>query len=279
MTNNDILARNALLLGVLDELEPHLKKAGIEIMLLKGAACLELGIFGLEEREMTDLDLLVKPGDLPALVKILGSLGFGEMPESSAAYYRTVKETLPPLVVDLHTSLRHEKGPEEVWPGKIKIRENVYAPPLDDLLLFSAAHPVLHHGFFDERAARDFRKILGRSADPDALLERTAAKAATRGVAGLFAGALAVSLPEKAGKTEAGISAREFFFAPLIKLSFKRHYAFNEYLLPFLYRPSSGFRLLFPDREFMRRRHGSAGLKNRIKRILGILLRATGIRP
>lgn len=62
--------------GVLKELLAQTRAAGMEIILLKGAATAYLSYPASALRPMRDLDILVRPADLPALLPVLQQMGF-----------------------------------------------------------------------------------------------------------------------------------------------------------------------------------------------------------
>jgi len=115
MADKGTLARNLLLLNALGVVCAAASEAGLKLVLLKGAALLAKGVYGPGERGMTDLDLLIRPEDEKAFDAMLTGLGFKPMENSSQAYYKITAPAAPPVIVDLHTGLWHEKDTGALW--------------------------------------------------------------------------------------------------------------------------------------------------------------------
>jgi hypothetical protein len=64
---------------LLTEIGERTTSEGIAVVPLKGAALHELGIYRPGERPMSDLDLLVKPTDVPAMLQLLDACGYREV--------------------------------------------------------------------------------------------------------------------------------------------------------------------------------------------------------
>ena len=99
-----IAAREILLLGAFQEARAAALAEGIEIIPLKGAALLELGIYQPGERGMADADLLLRPKDLPGFEALLGRLGYQPMPNSADAWLKPSPNSAPPAILDLKKS-------------------------------------------------------------------------------------------------------------------------------------------------------------------------------
>ncbi|MFH1619844.1 MAG: nucleotidyltransferase family protein [bacterium] len=86
-----VIARNLLLAGALEELAESCAKRELEFIILKGSALLASGCASLDEREMTDIDILVRPHDGKKLEEILSGLGYRSMENSSQAFIRNAE--------------------------------------------------------------------------------------------------------------------------------------------------------------------------------------------
>jgi len=266
----DIPARNILLLNTLEEIEPFLLKENIEIIILKGAALIELDIFDISEREMSDLDILLKEKDSKKFIKILKNIGFAEMPNSSSAFIKNIKENFLPIIINLHTYLPYIKNIDELFNEKIKIRNNIYSLSIPDIIIFSIVHSILNHGYFDLKTKNDIKKIFEKyKTMKENLLTEISKKSEKLKISKLIHKAL---LECEIGNTKNKFNIKEFFLTPFINLAFKKHYNFNEYILPVFYTPSYAFKMIFPDREFMLKRYGSDSLKIRIKRFFQLII-------
>ncbi|OGS54870.1 MAG: hypothetical protein A3J79_08565 [Elusimicrobia bacterium RIFOXYB2_FULL_62_6] len=278
----DILARNILLLGALDEVITAAEEKALKLILLKGAALLAEGVYGPGERDMTDIDILVRPADEKAFDALLKGLGFEHMEGSSQAYARQAGEKAPPVLIDLHTGLWHEKDTEALWHRSARMREEMRAPSLgpEDQLLHLASHALLYHGRLEPRTITDLARLLGfvymkkSRADFWRLAADIASgeelKPALYPVLARVAGAH----PELVSKQElaafeprgAGRLKRLFF-----EKAAERHSRLLEYFLPGLHRPVLFAKYLFPGREFLDKRYGRSSWTNHLWRPIQLL--------
>jgi len=279
---NDVLARNILLLGALEEIRAAAGGKNLKFILLKGAALLAEGVYGPGEREMTDLDLLIRPADEKAFDGLLAALGFKPMENSSQAYYRPAPGAAPPVIADLHTGLWHEKDTAALWHRAVSCPESPNIPVLgfEDQLLHIASHTLLYHGRLGSRTLEDLGRLL------EFIYRKTERPAFWRKVSGIAAEeklrpALYPVLTRFAAAAPALISGEELSaFAPRgaekLKSRFFEKAASGysrplEYFLPALYRPALFFRYLFPEKSFLERRYGRRSWTNRFKRPFQLL--------
>ncbi|MBI4655884.1 MAG: nucleotidyltransferase family protein [Elusimicrobia bacterium] len=281
---NDVLSRNILLMDAARVLAEECFNRGIPVVFLKGAALLELGIFKFPEREMTDIDVLIRKHERHAVEKTVLSMGFREMENSSSAFVKTENPFSPPVIIDVHADLRHLKNTDDFFKEAFSpdnALSHILVPSTEDLFLHLACHPLLHHGHLGDKAVRDAKKVLEWVSvnpvrnPPCPLGTATAAsgRLISNGVKGnlkffmeqLVSKAekhrlkpvvypilqeLSLDVPElKPGGFEA---AKERFF----RNALHKHSAFMEYLLPVILRPALALKYLFPEKEFLRKRYG-----------------------
>jgi len=272
-----IAAREILLLGAFEEARAAALAAGIEIIPLKGAALLELGIYQIGERGMSDSDLLLRPEDLSAFEKIISGLGYQPVPNSADAWFRPGAGSAPPVILDLHTGLRHIKKTGEVFDWGLEPGRNGLSLNLSDLFLHCASHPLLHHGELPPRALEDCARIaLSAPGDGEKFWALTARKAALSGlrpviwpvIERLSAGPLAIPASALSSLAPRGL---EKIKAAFFGKAARKHSALLEYLLPALHRPGLVLKYAAPDKEFMRRRYGAASASAYLLRPLRLL--------
>jgi hypothetical protein len=261
-----VAAREILLLGALREAREAALAAGIEIVALKGAAFLELGIYQPGERGMTDADVLVRPKDLLPLEKILSRLGYQPMPDSADAWLKPSPNNSPPAILDLHTGLWHIKGTDELFKWGLEPGPEGLALSLADLFLHAASHPLLYHGELKPRHLEDCARII-QSAPASgekfwAAVVRKAGLYNLRPVIRPVMERLAcgpVMIPEYA---LASLSPRgpEKIKAAFFEKAARKHSAALEYLLPVLHRPGLLLKYAVPEKRFMLRRYGAASI-------------------
>lgn len=131
----------------------------IDAILLKGADVLPrlYGAWG--ARPMADVDLLVRAEDLPAIHRVLTSLGFLQAIDGNPAY------TNPDLglTLDLTTDIWYTDDTDAIWRraiGRRVMGVPVKAMGSEDLLLYLTAYAVLHRGFFSRVFSRDIALLI-----------------------------------------------------------------------------------------------------------------------
>lgn len=261
-----IAAREILLLGALREARMAAMAEGIEIVALKGAALLELGIYQLGERGMTDVDVMVRPKDLEPFEKILQKLGYQAMPNSADAWFKPSGGDAPPAILDLHTGLWHIKGTDELFKWGLEPGPEGLNLNLADLFLHAAAHPLLHHGELTPKNIEDCARIaLHAPGDGEkfwATVVRKADNYNMRAVAWpvitrLNAGPINIPAEAFAGLEPRGL---EKIKAAFFEKAAKEHSTLLEYLLPAFQRPALVAQYVIPEKRFMLRRYGAASL-------------------
>jgi len=71
-----ILRRQHRISRLLERIDATAGRAGIAVMALKGAALHAIGVYQAGERPMADIDLLVRPSDEQAMLRVLEGLGY-----------------------------------------------------------------------------------------------------------------------------------------------------------------------------------------------------------
>ena len=159
-------ARNLLLFSELGKVLRAAQAARVPVIPLKGA-CLAEAVYGdITLRPMADLDLLVKPSDLPAAIEVLRTLGYESDQRFDPVAQQARFQDMPPMrhpggaMVELHWTLvtplcraridEHEL--EGIWgrsaPAIIAgVSSRALAP--EDLLLHLCMHASVHHRFAD----------------------------------------------------------------------------------------------------------------------------------
>jgi hypothetical protein len=121
--DKDVFSRNILLIDSIIEISKSCRLHNIEILLLKGAALLELGIYEFSEREMTDVDVLIKPEKLTEFENILLCMGFELMKNSSQAFIKIHSKNIPVVGIASDDAVGSTAVPairmaHSTWAGK-----------------------------------------------------------------------------------------------------------------------------------------------------------------
>jgi hypothetical protein len=159
-------ARNLLLIADLGRILRAMRAGGIPVIPLKGAFLAESVYGDIALRPMADLDLLVKPADLPRAIDTLRQLGYrSEQPFDPVAQQSGFQD-MPPMrrpggaMVELHWTLVtplcgariDERELAGLWERSVPATiagapSRALAP--EDLLLHLCMHASVHHRFAD----------------------------------------------------------------------------------------------------------------------------------
>jgi hypothetical protein len=156
------------LVAVLDAFQA----AGIDAILLKGADVLPrlYGAWGM--RPMTDVDMLVRERDVPAIDRIVRRLGYLPEIDGNPAY-RAPDNT---LAIDLITEIWYADDLPEIWQRSVSrslgdLRTRGLGS--NDLVLFLTAYIVLYRGRFSPAYPKDLALLIKKEQlDWDFILER-----------------------------------------------------------------------------------------------------------
>ena len=166
------VTRNSRIFAEIEKCLRALGQAGLPVIPLKGA-CLAETVYGnLALRALGDVDLLVKPADLPAAVQVLQALGYAAIQPFDLASEQAVSQHLPQftkpggVAIELHWTIlnpgfRQAFTPaelEQLWARAVPVTlgrmpSQMFAPA--DLLLHLCLHLALHH-YFDAAGLRDY---------------------------------------------------------------------------------------------------------------------------
>ncbi len=279
MNKVSIKARNVLLLSEVDRVCGKIYGKNIQIVLLKGTALLKEEIFEIGEREMSDVDILVKPEDLKGFEKILSELGFKPMENSSSSFIRKMPAGVPPLIIDIHITLRHLTDIKDFWREGIKPctkNKNIFVPKDDEMLLHLIAHPFLHHGVFSEKNRKDVKQVLIKKKLFKENFWRSLSEKARERKLCFMTVAVLTALEKEMPQLSSCLSFfkpkfSETILLPFIKTALRKHFNLTEYAIPLFYNPKKTLKYLWLPDEPMERRYGKKDIKTRLNRLLQIL--------
>ncbi|HOJ86149.1 MAG TPA: nucleotidyltransferase family protein [Elusimicrobiales bacterium] len=227
-----IKIKNVLILSELKKLDELLFKKNIDVILFKGASLILKGYFGLDEREMSDADLIVKEKDFLAVEEAVKLLGFKKIPKGRHSYYKIVGEKFAPVILDIHVYFSNFKFEDFICEEtkeyrKIKILDD------SDTLIILAIHPIIKHGFFSEKDKKDLVSVYYKAKINNQGIDLEISNRTQQ-----YGVSLIVSMSfEKCGidfkKTKIGFKERLSY--PFVKMCFYKHFKLNEYILPFFY--------------------------------------------
>ncbi len=145
----ETLAHNTLLLQALERILKAFQEAGIEVIVLKGAALAQTVYEDIGLRPMNDLDLLVRPKSLRKAVKVLQGLGFAPLKHHYLGYqFLIVSENVS---VELHWDIPDREGEQ-----KLLWSQTQSLPPwMKSVFTLNTGAQIVHlavHAFWQHRA-------------------------------------------------------------------------------------------------------------------------------
>jgi len=154
--NNSILAKNLLVHKQIEEICDECEKQNIKLVLLKGAALVELFPEYSFYRDMEDIDVIVCKKDYDKFINLLKSLGYKNMPSEPSTMFSENK----PLKIDIFTDLWYLSKKENVilFKNLQKVRKFYVLPP-KEMLRHIVYHMYIEHNFVDERWLKDIELI------------------------------------------------------------------------------------------------------------------------
>lgn len=168
--NSRILYRNILMLGQLDSLISGCSREKIGICLLKGAALIYEGLYEEWERDMEDVDILVRGRDFKRLDALLAAMGYEKVASGETGYHKPGENAL----IDVHVDDILFAGPaelEKVWKN-MKKAGGARVMGREDHLIYIMCHGIIHHAGAFGAWEEDARRIISGGLDGEELARR-----------------------------------------------------------------------------------------------------------
>ena len=183
---NYTLARNVILYDELGKILPVFNSAGIEVIVLAGAALGATVYDDIGQRPMGDIDLLIRHRDKQAIGELLATLGYVlDTARSDEAHYSKTLDSFT-LHIDCHTDLRHYLDDRElagVWNRARPARYTLNAPlseamvgstpkaahrearstlilSPEDSFIYTAVDSAIYHGRITDNTINDIKLII-----------------------------------------------------------------------------------------------------------------------
>lgn len=191
---------NLLLYRELRRLLSALKSEGIPLILLKGIFLAEAVYSNMGLREMNDIDVLARPGDLTRIAGILTGMGYTPLQPICAEITLNSQHHLPPMVKNGHAAFEihwnltlpnesYSIDPGGLWERAIPVQiagcDALTLSP-EDLLLHLCLHTSYQHQFaFGLRPSCDIAETIARfgsTLDWRTMTEQAARRGWQRGV-------------------------------------------------------------------------------------------------
>ncbi|MEW6040404.1 MAG: nucleotidyltransferase family protein, partial [Elusimicrobiota bacterium] len=152
----ELLAKNLLIRKQATEAVRALESCGVDAILLKGVALMEISPEYSFEREVEDIDILIKPGYLGRAVSALESAGYVRVPSDPFAFVSPDY----PVPVDISEGLWYLSNEEnkKVFDNSLRAGDFRILSPAD-FLTHLYCHSQLHHARNEKKWLRDIEVL------------------------------------------------------------------------------------------------------------------------
>lgn len=154
-----IIGRWILLKEAFLPIARDLEEKGVDFLMLKGFVYAQ-SLYALPgQRPLQDVDCLIRREDASIVDTVLQNFGF-ELTGSDEMNY--IRYDTIPVVIDVHTELFFPPA-KDLWGSSRKIKiagHTYYTPDLENQLIFLISHPLIQHGFLRLIWVYDFLKFL-----------------------------------------------------------------------------------------------------------------------
>lgn len=155
---NNILVRNILIRKQIEEIVDECSRYNIKLVLLKGVALIELFPEYTFDREIEDIDVLIKESDYKRFVSLLEKLGYRRVPYDPYAMFHPEKVAY----VDISPGIWYlsKKDNVKLINSAVHLKEfgsslNCYVLPLKEMLNYIYLHTYIHHAEKEHKWEKD----------------------------------------------------------------------------------------------------------------------------
>ncbi len=154
--NSSLVAKNVLIHKQIEEICDECEKQEIKLVLLKGAALIELFPEYSFYRDMEDIDVMVNKKDYDKFVKLLKNLGYKNVPSDPNTLYSEDK----PVKIDIFTELWYLSKKENfVLFNNLQKVGKFYVLPPEEMLRHICYHMYIEHNYIEEKWLKDIEII------------------------------------------------------------------------------------------------------------------------
>jgi hypothetical protein len=143
--------------------------AGIDICLLKGTALLVSGVYDVGERDMEDIDILIRKKDLSQFESLMLNMGYKRVCSGEHGFYKDGENAQ----IDVHTDILYmdEDQLEHVWnnmklSGVAKIMDD------EEHFIYIMHHGVIQHANSMDGWIDDLKRLVLNGLNTDSLAEK-----------------------------------------------------------------------------------------------------------
>lgn len=155
--NLNILFRNILIHNEIEKISTISDKYGIKLVLLKGAALIELFPEYSFIRELEDIDVMIEKKDFKMFVNILKDFGYVLSEDDPNVMSNENLNIKIDITTDLWYMTKKEKV--KLFGSLLKLK-NFYVLPPKEMLKHILIHSYINHNFLDEKWQKDIKLLI-----------------------------------------------------------------------------------------------------------------------
>ncbi|MFH1416072.1 MAG: nucleotidyltransferase family protein [Elusimicrobiota bacterium] len=158
-----------LIINKAEEIAGECRKRNIDLCQLKGSALIISGVYEIWERDMEDIDILIREKDLYKFEYMMRNTGYGKVCSGERGFYKAGENVL----IDIHTDIPYARGGMSpgIWKRMKKINGMFVMDDVDHLI-YIIYHGLMHHAADTGHWKEDAERLMISGIDGRALEER-----------------------------------------------------------------------------------------------------------
>ncbi len=164
-----LIYRNILLEQQFSEFADCCRRYGVRLTPLKGMGLLLEGVYKEGERDMEDIDILIRKKDVVKVEKIFNKIGYHQVKSGEMGYYRKGH----PAVIDIHTDILYMNSGQlrNLWS---RMNSKIFLsllPPVEHFL-YILAHSFIQHGRIRKSWKEDLNRLFRKISGPEIIVKK-----------------------------------------------------------------------------------------------------------
>ncbi len=146
-----------LIINQIEKIINECNNAGIDICLLKGAALIFDDIYNIWERDMEDIDILIKEEELDKFESLMADSGYCKVCSGERGFYKEGENA----VIDVHTDVLYadDRQVEDIWKNMKNIKD-IKILDKEEHFIYIMHHGLIQHGNLSKLWKDDIKKLM-----------------------------------------------------------------------------------------------------------------------
>lgn len=158
-----------LIINQLEKLIDKCNQKNIKICLLKGSALIFNDAYKIWERDMEDVDILIKRGNLKKFESLIDNLGYRKVCSGEMGFYKEGENA----IIDVHTDILYadEGKLNEIWESMKNIKD-AKVMDKEEHFIYIMHHGLIQHGNYTGQWKRDIKRLMESDINWNKLINR-----------------------------------------------------------------------------------------------------------